>query len=82
MKKNHKERMFFGSTTVGKRGQITIPSEARKAFDIGEGDKILVFGDINHGLGLIKSSKLNSFAAKLFKSFESNEEGEKNDEGS
>ena len=66
--------MFFGSTTVGERGQITIPKEAREVFDINDGDKILVFGDINKGLGLIKASELNGFAAKLFKTFENQED--------
>lgn len=80
MKKHGKDRMFFGSTTVGERGQITIPKEARDAFNIDEGDKILVFGDINKGLGLIKASKLNGFAAKLFQVFENKRRSEEKNE--
>ena len=41
---------LYGSATVGERGQLVIPSEARKAFDIEVGDKVLVFG---HGRGLL-----------------------------
>jgi AbrB family looped-hinge helix DNA binding protein len=38
------EDYFFGSATVGERGQIVIPSEARKRFNINPGDKVLVMG--------------------------------------
>ena len=38
------EDHFFGSATVGERGQIVIPSEARKRCNINPGDKVLVIG--------------------------------------
>jgi len=38
------EDHFFGSATVGERGQIVIPSEARRMFSIHPGDKVLVMG--------------------------------------
>ena len=38
------EDHFFGSATVGERGQIVIPSEARRRFSINPGDKMLVLG--------------------------------------
>jgi len=38
------EDHFFGSATVGERGQIVIPSEARRRFSIHPGDKVLVMG--------------------------------------
>ncbi|MGI6344989.1 MAG: AbrB/MazE/SpoVT family DNA-binding domain-containing protein [Bacillota bacterium] len=34
---------FLGATTVGERGQVVIPAEARKAYDIKMGDKLMVF---------------------------------------
>lgn len=33
---------FWGSATVGTKGQIVIPAEAREALDINEGDKIII----------------------------------------
>jgi AbrB family looped-hinge helix DNA binding protein len=36
---------FFGAVTVGERGQVVIPAEARKRFDIAPGDKLLIMGD-------------------------------------
>ena len=43
---------FYGSVTVGERGQIVIPVNARKDFGIKPGDKLLVFGDMEKGLGI------------------------------
>jgi AbrB family looped-hinge helix DNA binding protein len=43
---------FYGSVTVGERGQIVIPVNARKDFGIKPGDKLLVFGDMERGLGI------------------------------
>ncbi|MFA5629611.1 MAG: AbrB/MazE/SpoVT family DNA-binding domain-containing protein [Dehalococcoidales bacterium] len=39
-----KEHKFYGSTTVGERGQIVIPAEARRDLDIAPSAKLLVFG--------------------------------------
>jgi AbrB family looped-hinge helix DNA binding protein len=36
------ESMFFGTATVGDRGQVVIPAEARKKLGISAGDKLLV----------------------------------------
>ncbi|MEN6371412.1 MAG: AbrB/MazE/SpoVT family DNA-binding domain-containing protein [Armatimonadota bacterium] len=38
------EEHFFGSVTVGERGQVVIPAEARKKMGINPGDKLLVMG--------------------------------------
>lgn len=49
------EDHFFGSATVGERGQIVIPSEARKRFNINPGDKMLVLGHPSgHGIWICK----------------------------
>ncbi|MHB0884692.1 MAG: AbrB/MazE/SpoVT family DNA-binding domain-containing protein, partial [Bacillota bacterium] len=46
---------FLGATTVGERGQIVIPADARKEYGLEFGDKILVFGRQNKlGLLLVK----------------------------
>ncbi|MGB2582938.1 MAG: AbrB/MazE/SpoVT family DNA-binding domain-containing protein, partial [Dehalococcoidia bacterium] len=41
-----KGKKFYGSATVSERGQIAIPAEARKDFDIKTGDKLLVMADL------------------------------------
>ncbi|MCE5199943.1 AbrB/MazE/SpoVT family DNA-binding domain-containing protein [bacterium] len=36
------EDFFYGTATVGERGQVVIPAEVRKKFNINPGDKVLV----------------------------------------
>jgi len=60
---------YFETARVSERGQIVIPQEAREKFELNPGDLLLVFGDINKGLGIIKSTKLKNFAVKLFQAF-------------
>ena len=55
--KDVKEDRFIVSVKVGHKGQITIPIEARKMFDIKEGDTLMVLGDINRGIALVKDSE-------------------------
>ena len=38
----HKFPKFFGMVTVGARGQVVIPKEARKLLNIKSGDKLIV----------------------------------------
>ena len=46
---------FIISVRVGPKGQITVPAEARRMFDIKEGDTLMVMGDKHRGLMLLKS---------------------------
>ncbi|MDD5659650.1 MAG: AbrB/MazE/SpoVT family DNA-binding domain-containing protein [Actinomycetota bacterium] len=46
------DKKFYGSVTVSERGQIAIPVDARKDFNIKKGDKLLVFGDLERGIGI------------------------------
>ena len=46
---------FIVSVKVGPKGQITIPVEARKMFDIKEGETLMVMGDIKRGIALLKA---------------------------
>jgi AbrB family looped-hinge helix DNA binding protein len=49
-------RRFYGSITVSDRGQVVIPAEARRDFGIEVGDKLLVLGDLDQGLAIVKAS--------------------------
>lgn len=52
--KQTKEDRFIVSVKVGPKGQITIPVEARKMFDIKEGDTLMVMGDKERGIAILK----------------------------
>lgn len=58
---------FIVSVKVGPKGQITIPSEARKMFKINEGDTLMVMGDINRGIALVKSDEFYTLMDKMNK---------------
>ena len=53
--KEMKDERFIVSVKVGPKGQITIPAEARKMFDIKEGDTLMVMGDKERGIALLKA---------------------------
>ena len=57
---------FYGTVTVSERGQIAIPAETRRDFDIKVGDKLLVMGHPGHqGIGLIKASALKEMLSRM-----------------
>ncbi len=63
-------KRFYGSVTVSERGQIVIPADARRDFGIKTGDKLLVFGDMEQGIGIATLSiiqKTMSGAMDLFR---------------
>ncbi|MBQ9510854.1 MAG: AbrB/MazE/SpoVT family DNA-binding domain-containing protein [Clostridia bacterium] len=55
--KDIQEERFIVSVKVGPKGQITIPVEARKMFDIKEGDTLMVMGDKQRGIALVKDTE-------------------------
>lgn len=57
---------FIVSVKVGPKGQITIPSEARKMFNIKEGDTLMFLGDKNRGIALVKSEDFYSLMEDKF----------------
>ncbi len=59
------EDSFYGTATVGEKGQIVIPAEAREALKIDKGEKMLVFGMGNDMLVITKLSKVEQIAKHL-----------------
>jgi len=58
----HNAPKFYGSTTVGERGQVVIPAEARRDFKITPSTKLLVFGHRRHGgLMLTRAETVSEF---------------------
>ena len=60
-----KGKFFFGSVVVGERGQIVIPKEARIVFNINAGDKLLILGDEERGLGIVHQRDLINFVGNM-----------------
>ena len=47
-------KYIFGVVKVGEKGQIVIPRDARKIYDIKPGDALLILGD-QKGMALLKT---------------------------
>ncbi len=70
MSKITKDKYIFGTVKVGARGQIVIPIEARKIFEIKPGDILLVVGDKNKGIAITKVEGLKKYALNILGALE------------
>ena len=52
-------KYIFGVVKVGEKGQVVIPREARKIYDIKPGDAMIVLGD-QRGIALLKTEIIQS----------------------
>lgn len=60
------EESFYGSVTVGERGQIVIPSEARAELGFQPGDKLLVMKHpVHHGIMVFKFDAVREFLSEM-----------------
>ena len=50
----HEGKYIFGVVKVGDKGQVVIPRDARKLYDIKPGDALLVLGD-QRGVAMLKT---------------------------
>ena len=66
------EGKYAWTATVGEKGQIVIPKQARELFHINPGDTLLLLGDEKRGIAIpVQSAFANLFAA----AFEEKKEG-------
>ena len=57
---------FYGSVTVGERGQVAIPAEARRDLEITPTTKLLAFGGPEkRAIILIKAESMTEFIANI-----------------
>lgn len=59
---------FYGKVSVGSKGQIVIPREARQAIGIGPGDKMVIFSGPPHQkrmISLMPEEEFNKFLTFL-----------------
>lgn len=65
-----KGKHAFGVVTVGDKGQITLPVKARKVFNINPGDNLILLGDEQKGIAVIKEEEF----LKMIEAFKGNTE--------
>jgi AbrB family looped-hinge helix DNA binding protein len=69
------EDLFVGTVTVGERGQIVIPAEARHALGISAGDKLLIMRHPTmSGLMVLKFDGFREFVDEMQQSIRMVEE--------
>ena len=57
---------YAWSVTVGTKGQIVIPKEAREVFGIAPGDTLLLLGDEKRGIAIPPKSLFSELNAHIF----------------
>ena len=57
---------FAWTATVGERGQIVIPKQARELFGIKPGDTLLLLGDTKRGIAIPPSGSFTSLLERAF----------------
>ena len=65
--KFQKDDKFYGTTTIGAKGQVVIPVEARKELGLNPGDQLVVMGKFGKVLGLMKTEAMSDFIDTIMK---------------
>ena len=68
--KGNPKGKYAWSVTVGAKGQIVIPKEARALFGIQPGDTLLLLGDEEKGIAIPPKSTFHTLFAHIFTSGE------------
>lgn len=67
---------YAWTVTVGEKGQIVIPKQARDVFEINPGDTLIILGDEKKGLAIPPKNTFAQFASAIFGTNMENEGGE------
>jgi len=60
------DKKLFGTATVGTKGQVVIPADAREQFDIKPGDRLYVVGSAKmQWIGFLKEDQLRAMVEHL-----------------
>ena len=70
---NYPKGKYAWSVTVGTKGQIVIPKQAREVFGIEPGDILLILGDEDRGIAIPPKSSMSKIAKEIFGDKESEE---------
>ena len=60
------EGKYAWTVTVGTKGQIVIPKEARVVFDIHPGDHLLILADAKRGMAIPPKESFDEYFTKIF----------------
>lgn len=60
------DNKYAWTATVGQKGQIVIPKEAREMFDIKPGDTLIFLGDKQLGIAIPPKDTFESLFQRIF----------------
>lgn len=60
------EGKYAWTATVGEKGQIVIPKQARKIFHINPGDTLILLGDETKGIAIPPKETLSTYMSAIF----------------
>ena len=63
---NAMEGKYAWTVTVGTKGQIVIPKEARELFGIKPGDNLILLGDLKQGLAIPPVKSFDALFRQIF----------------
>lgn len=63
---NTPEGKYAWTATVGEKGQIVIPKQARDLFGIKPGDTLLLLGDIQRGIAIPPKATFAQYMDQIF----------------
>ena len=63
---NAPQGKYAWTVTVGTKGQIVIPKEAREVFGIQPGDTLLLLGDDNRGIAIPPKAAFDALQQQIF----------------
>ena len=60
------EGKYAWTVTVGTKGQIVIPKEARDVFGIHPGDHLLILADVRQGMAIPRKESFEEYFRRIF----------------
>ena len=60
------EGKYAWTVTVGEKGQIVIPKQAREVFQIKPGDTLVMLGDVKRGLAIPPKEMFEMFSHAVY----------------
>jgi len=66
--KSYKPDKLYGTTTLGARGQVVIPAEARKELKLKPGDHLMVSSKFGKVLSMFKADQMSELVEMIMKS--------------
>lgn len=73
-----KNKFVFGISKIEDDGSVVLPEYCLNKFNLKSGDKLLILGDLEQGIALVRADNYEEFANQILKIKEENEKSNNN----